>query len=178
MPRMQIKFQSFNDVLKQTQGRVSPEGSQLNTNVESISSSTRHYYTAVEMILDAKAPKRLKWLLQQVLETYSHSTDLDVTLSEKTLLTRLIILSSEATNWTEDKKCKAKQQEHEKVLMTSLNRSRKQEEGKHRHGRPRVASLLDILDSIKDLSHLLIKSARPDTAVPDSMPFFLTAVCE
>lgn len=99
MPRMQIKFQSFNDVLKQTQGRVSPEGSQLNTNVESISSSTRHYYTAVEMILDAKAPKRLKWLLQQVLETYSHSTDLDVTLSEKTLLTRLIILSSEATNW-------------------------------------------------------------------------------
>ncbi len=61
--QIQIKFQYVNDVLRQThQGSVSPEGSQLNTDVESISSSTRHYYKAVEMILDAIAPKQLKWL--------------------------------------------------------------------------------------------------------------------
>ncbi|KAJ7337878.1 hypothetical protein OS493_008036 [Desmophyllum pertusum] len=46
------------------------------------------------------APGQSKWLLQQVLEKYSHSTDSDVKhLPEKTLLSRLVTLYNEATNW-------------------------------------------------------------------------------
>ena len=53
----------------------------------------------VEASLDAIAPGQSKWLLQQVLEAYSHSTDSDVNLPEKTLLSRLVTLYNEATNW-------------------------------------------------------------------------------
>ena len=37
--------------------------------------------------------------LQQVMEKYSHSTDLDVNLPEKTLFSRFVTLYNEATNW-------------------------------------------------------------------------------
>ena len=53
----------------------------------------------VEGSRDAIAPGQSKWLLQQVLEAYSHSTDSDVNLPEKTLLSRLVTLYNEATNW-------------------------------------------------------------------------------
>lgn len=103
-PQIQMKLYSLNNFLRQADGRVSPVRSQLNTNVQSISSSTRRYYKrkgmqAVETTLDAIAPGQSKWLLQQVLESYSHSADSDVNLPEKTLLARLIILYNEARNW-------------------------------------------------------------------------------
>ena len=53
----------------------------------------------VEASLDAIAPRQSKWLLQQVLEAYSHSTDSDVNLPAKTLRSRLVTLYNEATNW-------------------------------------------------------------------------------
>ena len=53
----------------------------------------------VEASLDAIAPGKSKWLLQQELDAYSHSTDSDVNLPEKTLLSRLVTLYNEATNW-------------------------------------------------------------------------------
>lgn len=103
-PQIQMKLHSLNNFLRQADGRVSPVRSQLCTNVESISSSSTRYYKrkgmqAVETILDAIAPGQSKWLLQQVLEKYSHSTDSDVNLPEKTLLSRLVTLYNEATNW-------------------------------------------------------------------------------
>lgn len=103
-PQVQMKLHSLNNFLRQADGRVSPVRSQLNTNAEGVSSSTTRYYKrkgmqVVEASLDAIAPGQSKWLLQQVLEAYSHSTDSDVNLPEKTLLSRLVTLYNEATNW-------------------------------------------------------------------------------
>lgn len=103
-PQVQMKLHSLNNFLRQADGRVSPVRSQLNTNAEGVSSSTRRYYKrkgmqVVEASLDAIAPGQCKWLLQQVLDAYSHSTNSDVNLPEKTLLSRLVTLYNEATNW-------------------------------------------------------------------------------
>ena len=103
-PQIQMKLHSLNSFLRQADGRVSPVRSQLNTNAEGVSSSTTRYYKRkgmqiVEESLEAIAPGQSKWLLQQVLEAYSHSTDSDVNLPEKTLLSRFVILYNEAANW-------------------------------------------------------------------------------
>ena len=99
-----MKLHSLNNFLRQADGRMSPVRSQLSTNAEGVSSSTTRYYKrkgmqVVEASLDAIAPGQSKWLLQKVLEAYSHSTDSDVNLPEKTLLSRLVTLYNEATNW-------------------------------------------------------------------------------
>lgn len=44
MPQVQMKLHSLNNFLIQADGRVSPVQSQLNTNAEGVSSSTRRYY--------------------------------------------------------------------------------------------------------------------------------------
>jgi len=103
-PQIQMKLHSLNNFLRQADGRVSPVRSQLNTNAEGVSSSTTRYYErkgmqVVEASLDAIAPGQSKWLLQQVLEAYSHSTDSDVNLPEKTLRSRLVTPYNKATNW-------------------------------------------------------------------------------
>ena len=103
-PQIQVKLHSLNNFLRQTDGRVSPVRSQLNTNAEGVSSSTTRYYKrkgmqVVEASLDAIAPGQSKWLLQQVLEAYSHFTESDLNLPEKTLRSRLVTLYNEATNW-------------------------------------------------------------------------------
>lgn len=103
-PQIQMKLHSLNNFLRQADGRVSPVRSQLNTNAEGVSLSTTRYYKrkgmqVVEASLGAIAPGQSKWLLQQVLEAYSHSTDSDVNLPEKTLRSRLVTLYNEATNW-------------------------------------------------------------------------------
>ena len=113
-PQVLMKLYSLNNFLRQTDGRESPIRSQLNTNAEGVSSSTTRYYNhplhvitiihykllqgmqVVEASLAAIAPRQCKWLL---LEVYSHSTDTDVNLPEKTLLSKLITLYSEAENW-------------------------------------------------------------------------------
>ena len=103
-PQVQMKLHSLNNFLRLADGRVSPIRSQLNANVESISSSTARYYRrkgmqSLETALDAIAPGQSKWLLQQVMQQYSHSADSDVNAPEKTLLSRLVTLYEEATNW-------------------------------------------------------------------------------
>lgn len=103
-PQVQMKLRSLNNFLRQADGRMSPVRSQLSTNAEGVSSSTTRYYKrkgmqVVEASLDAIAPGQSKWLLQKVLEAYSHSTDSDVNPPEKTLLSRLVTLYNEATNW-------------------------------------------------------------------------------
>lgn len=84
-PQVQMKLRSLNNFLRQADhdGRMSPVRSQLSTNAEGVSSSTTRYYKrkgmqVVEASLDAIAPGQSKWLLQKVLEAYSHSTDSDV----------------------------------------------------------------------------------------------------
>ena len=103
-PQIQMKLHSLNNFLRVADGRVSPIRSQLSTNVEGISSSTTRYYSrkgmqALEAVLNAIAPGQSNWPLQQVMEKYSHFTDSDVNLPEKTLLSRLVTLYNEATNW-------------------------------------------------------------------------------
>ena len=101
-----MKLHSFNNFLRQAgDGRVSPIRSQLSTDVNNISSLTAHYYRrkgvqAVESVLDAIAPGQNRWLLQQEVEACSHTTTgPDVNISEKTLLSRLVTLYKEASNW-------------------------------------------------------------------------------
>ena len=53
----------------------------------------------IEASLNAIAPRQSKWLLQQVLEAYSHVTESKVNLPEKTLRSRLVALYNKATNW-------------------------------------------------------------------------------
>ena len=103
-PQIQMKLHSLNNFPRQTDGRVSPVRSQLNPKAEGVSSSTTRYYKrkamqVVEASLNAIAPGQSKWLLQQVLEAYSHFTESDLNLPEKTLRSRLVTLYNEATNW-------------------------------------------------------------------------------
>ena len=78
--------------------------SQLSTNADNVSSSTAHYYKCngaqvLETVFEAIAPGQLKWLMQQVIEKYCQSTNLEVNTPEQTLLSRLIILYNEASSW-------------------------------------------------------------------------------
>ena len=54
---------------------------------------------AVESVLDVIAPGQKRWLLQQVMEAWSHTTTgPDINTSERTLLSRHVTLYNEASN--------------------------------------------------------------------------------
>ena len=103
-PQIQMKLHALNNFLRHADGRVSPVRSQLSTNVDNISSSSTRYYRrkgiqALEVVLEVIAPGQSKWLLQQVFEKFSHSSDSNANAPEQTLLSRLITLYNEASNW-------------------------------------------------------------------------------
>ena len=105
-PHHRYRWNLLNNFLRQAgDGRVSPIRSLLCIDVNNIPSPTAHYYRrkgvqAVQSVLDAIAPGQKRWLLQQVMEAWSHTTTyLNVNVSERTVLSRLVILYNEASNW-------------------------------------------------------------------------------
>ena len=65
--------------------------SQLSTNARNVSSSTARYYKrkgaqVLETVFEAIAAGQSKWLTQQVIEKYCHSTNSEVNTPEQTLL--------------------------------------------------------------------------------------------
>ena len=78
--------------------------SQLSTNADNVSSSPARYYKreaaqVLETVFEAIAPGQSKWLTQQVIEKYCHSTNSEVNTPEQTLLSRLIVLYNDASSW-------------------------------------------------------------------------------
>lgn len=103
-PQVQLKLHALNNFLRHADGSLSPVRSQLSTNADNLSSSTAHYYKrkgaqVLETVFEAIAPGQSKWLTQQVIEKYCHSTNPEVNTPEQTLLSRLIILYNEASSW-------------------------------------------------------------------------------
>jgi len=102
-PVVQHHLHSLNNLLRKcTYGNVSPIRSQLNADVDTISSTTSRYYKrkavqAVETVLDAIAPGQSTWLFQQVTENYGKASDTEM--PENVLLGRLVKLYNEATSW-------------------------------------------------------------------------------
>ena len=82
--QVQLKLHALNHFLRHADGSLSPVRSQLNTNADSVSSSTARYY---------------KRKGAQVIEKYCHSTNSEVNTPEQTLLSKLIILYNEASSW-------------------------------------------------------------------------------
>ena len=103
-PQVQLKLHALNNFLRHADGSLSPVRSQLSTNADNVSSSTARYYKrkgaqVLETVFEAIAPGQSKWLTQQVIEKYCHSTNPEVNTPEQTLLSRLIILYNEASSW-------------------------------------------------------------------------------
>ena len=103
-PQVQLKLHALNNFLRHADGSLSPVRSQLSTNADNVSSSTTRYYKrkgaqVLETVFEAIAPGQSKWLTQQVIEKYCHSTNSEVNTPEQTLLSRLIILYNEASSW-------------------------------------------------------------------------------
>ena len=78
-PQVQLKLRALNNFLRHADGSLSPVRSQLCTNADNLSSSTAHYYKSkgaqvLKAVFEAIAPGQLKWLTQQVVEKYYHST--------------------------------------------------------------------------------------------------------
>ena len=95
---------ALNNFLRHADGRLSPLGSQLSTNADNVSFSTVRYYKrkgaqVLETVFEAIAAGQSKWLTQQVIEKYCHSTNSEVNTPEQTLLSRFIILYNEASSW-------------------------------------------------------------------------------
>ena len=103
-PQVQLKLHALNNFLRHADGSLSPVRSQLSTNADNVSSSTARYYKrkgaqVLETVFEAIAPGQSKWLKQQVIEKYCHSTNPELNTPEQTLLSRLIILYNEASSW-------------------------------------------------------------------------------
>ena len=52
-----------------------------------------------QSVFEAIVPGQSKWLTQQVIENYCHSSNSEVNTPDQTLLSRLIILYNEASSW-------------------------------------------------------------------------------
>ena len=103
-PQVQLKLHALNNFLRHADGSLSPVRSQLSTNADNVSSSTARYYKrkgaqVLETVFEAIAPGQSKWLTQQVIEKYYHSTNSEVNTPKQTLQSRLIILYNEASSW-------------------------------------------------------------------------------
>ena len=95
---------TLNNFLSHADGSLSPVRSQLSTNARNVSSSTARYYKrkgaqVLETVFEAIAAGQSKWLTQQVMEKYCHSTNSEVNTPEQTLLSRFIILYNETSSW-------------------------------------------------------------------------------
>ena len=95
---------TLNNFLSHADGSLSPMRSQLSTNARNVSSSTARYYKrkgaqVLETVFEAIAAGQSKWLTQQVMEKYCHSTNSEVNTPEQTLLSRFIILYNETSSW-------------------------------------------------------------------------------
>ena len=104
LPQVQLQLHALNNFLRDADGRLSSVRSQLSTNTDNVSSSTARHYRrkgaqVLETVFETIAPGQSKWLTQQVIEKYCHSTNSEVNTPEQTLLSRLIVLYNEASSW-------------------------------------------------------------------------------
>ena len=85
--KQHVILHALNNFLRHADGRLSPLGSQLSKNADNVSSSTARYYKrkaaqVLETVFEAIAPEQSKWLTEQVIEKYCHSTNSEVNTPE------------------------------------------------------------------------------------------------
>ncbi|CAH3021276.1 unnamed protein product [Porites evermanni] len=88
-PQVQLKLHALNNFLRHADGSLIPVWSQLSTNADNVSSSTARYCKhkgaqVLGTVFEVIVPEQSKWLTQQVMEKYCHSTNSEVNTPEQT----------------------------------------------------------------------------------------------